>query len=148
MRWVCGFFAGFLSWLSWTNFLLFECPLHSDHTWSKMILSLYATLSFCGPFWFSSRGVTNFAILGRSSQCNKYKCIQMYCMPILNHLPSWLKKLRFAKLNGSLCHYFPMGRFAWVMVFAVICGAVALRPETSESLPAVLSGCVVLQECV
>ena len=77
-----------------------------------MILSLYATLSFCGPFWFSSRGVTNFAILGGSSQCNKYKCIQMYCMPILNHLPSWLKKLRFCQTqrltlpllsHGALC---------------------------------------------
>eukprot|EP00434_Breviolum_minutum_P004815 symbB.v1.2.004245.t1/scaffold221.1/size262466/29 len=40
-----------------------------------------------------------------------------------------IKKSRFAN-----CHYFPMGRFAWVMVFAVIRGAVALRPETSASL--------------
>ena len=38
-----------------------------------------------------------------------------------------------------------MGRFAWVTVFAILCGTLALRPENSASLPAVLSGYVFLQ---
>ena len=67
-------------------------------------------------------------------------------MPILNYLPSWLKNSRLAKLNGLHCLHFPMGRFAWVTVFAILCGTLALRPENSASLPAVLSGYVFLQD--
>ena len=74
--------------------------------------------------WFSCRGVINFAVLGGSSQCKQYKC-----MPILNYLPSWLKNSRLAKLNGLHCLHFPMGRFAWVTVFAILCGTLALRQK-------------------
>ena len=70
--------------------------------------------------------------------------IQMYA----NYLPSWLKNSRLAKLNGLHRLHFPMGRFAWVTVFAILCGTLALRPENSASLPAVLSGYVFLPECV